>query len=254
MRKTSHWLRLATIIGAAVVLLAFAACGGDDDSGGSATATHTAGSSATATEGGGSTHTSEATEPADTGDIFSQLDALTADVDQISGKVSYTNTEEDGTTSTFTFWSLPPKSRFDTTSADGSSSSYITTADSTYYCDSSSQSCISYGSGTSGGVNPFGIFFSPTTLQAYVAAADAAGVNVDTSDESINGIDASCYTWQDPSDSTNQGKLCFNSDGIVVSEEFTSSSGTFSLKATEVSTDVSDSDFEPPYPVTTLPS
>ena len=253
----SRWNRLliALSVGLAALLLVAAACGGDDDDkktdgGGTAAATRTsesgAGHEATPAggeDGGGNEE-----------DIFGQLEDLGSDLENVTGKVTYNIAEDDGSTTSMTFYAKPPNSRFDTTDSSGTTSIIISTPDTMYICDSDSQSCVGYpGSGDTSSLGAFGAFLSPDVIGTYIQLADAAGVDVNKSDESIGGIDATCYSWEDDtSGDVERFKLCFNDDGIMVYEEIVSGGSTTKLTASEASSDVSDSDFEPPYDVTTL--
>jgi outer membrane lipoprotein-sorting protein len=251
---------LLTMVAFAGLLLA-AACGGDDDddSGGDdggATATDDSGDDG-GDDGGEPTETDDSGDDGgDDGgetDPFAELDELTSDLESITGQISYDITSTDGTTSSMTFYAKPPNSRYD--SSDGSTTStVIYTPETTYICDSSTESCFSTpGSGDSSAAGLLGAFLSPDVLQAYVGAAELAGLDVNISDESFNGIDAQCFAWdEDTEDGINRGKFCFSNDGVLVYEEFVDDSGTTTLEATAYSSDVDDSAFEPPYDVTDL--
>ena len=235
-----------------VLLVALAsACGGDDN--------ESSNSSATATKeaAGGSSSTSKATptkEASSSGsveDALKELQSLGGDISKVTGKVTYTSTDTDGKTSTMTFYSKSGKSRLDTTDSDGATTTIIETADTSIVCDPSSQTCISYGAGGTGSLGlGFLTLFSGSYVDQLVAAAEAQGISVDKSSEKIAGVDATCFSG---TESGGSGKFCFSDSGLMVYEEFGDSSGTTKLEATEVSTDVSDSDFDPPYPVTTIP-
>ena len=90
---------------------------------------------------------------------------------------------------------------------------------------------------------------APLHTDALVSAAEAQGIDVSRSSESIAGTDANCFSGNDNGD---VGKFCFSDDGLMLLSENGSADGSSSsIKATSFSSDVSDSDFEPPYPVTT---
>lgn len=258
MTERSRWLTLAMVIFSVLALLAFAACGGgdDDDDGGDGSATPTRDGGDGGDDGGEDSPTDEPDGDGEE-DPFAQLDELTEGLDQVTGKISYNITDEDGDVSNMTFYSKPPNSRFDST--DGTTTSIIiTTPETTYICDTDSESCLATpGSGDdSSGLGLFGTFLSAEVIAGYVGIAEAAGVDVNQSSESINGIDASCFSWDDDSDEgIDQGKICFSEDaGVMVYQEFTGDSGTTKLEATDYSDDVPDSDFEPPYDVTEIPT
>ncbi len=252
-----RWLLVLLALTAALFLVVASACGGDDDDDDGGDNQPTASDS---TDGGDDNGDDGGDEtPADGGDddggdedIFSQLDELTNELDSVTGKVSYDITDSDGSVSSMAFYAKPPNSRFD--SSDGTTTTIIIyTPDTTYICDSDTESCLATpGSGEeTGALGIFAAFVSPEVLSAYVAVAEAAGADVNKSDESINGIDATCFSWDDDTaDEVGKGKFCFNDAGVMVYQETEDDSGTSKLEATDYSSDVSDSDFEPPYPVT----
>jgi len=71
---------------------------------------------------------------------------------------------------------------------------------------------------------------------------------VSTSSRDIAGEDATCYTLQSPQIEGN-AEVCLNSEGVPLSSTSTAKGVETSVVATAFSRDVSDSDFEPPYPV-----
>lgn len=245
------------VIFSALALLAFAACGGgddDDDSGG--------GNTATATQDGGGGGGDATQDPSDGGDDggdnsdpFANLGDLAEGLDQVTGRVTY-EIDNDGDVSTMKLYSDPPNSRYDTTDSDGNSSIIIYTADNTYSCSSDPEACFALPSDDSGGLGGLGFlsgFFGAGAIGIYTAAAQAAGLDVDTSSEEYGGIDAECFSWADPSDDEGSVKFCFGDNGIMVYEEIKDSTSSTTITLIEYSEDVSDSDFDPPYPVTTIP-
>jgi hypothetical protein len=257
--RTPKWIALALGLSLSVALLALAACGGGGDSTtSSATATTSGRTTATQPPNPDATKTEQATDTSSSSsDIASQLAAFGGDITQATDKVTYTSTDSSGTASTITFYSKPPNSRFDSTSADGSTSAYIETPQTTYICSSDAaqqnQTCLAQpgtGSG-SAGLGSLGSFFSPTLVDALTAAAQAQGVPIKKTSETIAGTDASCFegTYNGSTE-----KFCFSSDGVMLAEQITDASGTTGLTATAYSTNVSDSDFQPLYPVTTIPA
>jgi outer membrane lipoprotein-sorting protein len=256
--RTPKWIALALGLSLSVALLALAACSGGDSTSTSTTATAPAHNTNTQSPNNNATRTEQATATSgsSSADIASQLAALGGNIKQATGKVTYTSTDSSGTTSTITFYSKPPNSRFDSTSADGSTTAYIQTPQTTYICSSDAaqqnQTCLAQpGTGTgSAGLGLFGSFFSPALVDALTAAAQAQGIEIKKTSETIAGTDASCFegTFNGSTE-----KFCFSGDGVMLAEQTTDSSGTTGLTATAFSTSVSDSDFQPPYPVTTIP-
>ncbi len=76
---------------------------------------------------------------------------------------------------------------------------------------------------------------------------------VSTSSRSIAGQNAKCYTVQSPN-ITGQAEYCMSSDGAPLSVKETVQGSEMTMEATDYSSDVSDSDFQPPYPVSSIPS
>ena len=75
---------------------------------------------------------------------------------------------------------------------------------------------------------------------------------MNTSSETIGGIDADCFEWEDPTEDDAFVKFCFGPNGIMVYEEIVDSTSSTKITLKEYSEDVSDDDFEPPYPVSTF--
>jgi hypothetical protein len=253
MNERSRMLTLVLTALSVLALVAFAACGGDDDDGGdsggdtSPTATRTADDN-----GGGGDDDGDDGNGSD--DPFADLDKLTEGLDTITGRISYRITDTDGSESSFTVYSDGTNTRYDSVDDSGSTSIFITTSDTSYTCDTESETCFSYGEGSpGGGINFFTAFLGSGAVGVYVAAARAAGVDIDTSSERHAGTDAQCFSWSDDAD-IGTGKMCFaEGNGVLLYQETVDDDGTFKLEATEFSSSVSDSDFEPPYPVTTIP-
>ena len=71
---------------------------------------------------------------------------------------------------------------------------------------------------------------------------------VSTSSRNIAGEDATCYTLQSP-DIEGNAEVCLSNEGVPLSTTSTAQGVETTLVTTAFSRDVSDSDFEPPYPV-----
>lgn len=251
--RTPKWIALALGLSLAVALLALAACGGGDSTNASATATTSGRTTATQKPNPDATKTDQATATSSSsGDIASQLQALGGDIKQVTGKVTYTDTSSSGSTSTITFYSKPPNSRYDTLDSDGSTSSYIQTPQTTYICTSSDQSCLATAGTGSTGLGLLSGLFSSTYIDALAVAAQVGGVSINKSNETIAGTNATCYSGLS---SGSTDKFCFSDSGVLLETQTTDASGSISgLMATAYSSDVSDSDFQPPYPVSTIPA
>ncbi|MGH7484500.1 MAG: hypothetical protein ACREMY_02705, partial [bacterium] len=179
----------------------------------------------------------------------SSLSDLADNLKDKEGKVSYTftSTAADGTQTggTFVIYLKPGVgSRFDFDDGTGSTGSFITNSDGTYIC--SSDVCFSSPTGTD--VNPFiGLFTDPQTLLNEVG--DVA--NVDHSSKTVAGQDADCYS---ASNDQGAGELCFSHSGLLLSIKGTDADGTgIDFVATSADNSVSDSDFDLPYPVQSIP-
>jgi hypothetical protein len=256
--RTSRSIALAFTPYLAVALLALAACGGGDSTNASATATAPVHATSTQPPGNNTTNTEQATATSEStsssGDVLSQLQALGGGVKQAKGKIMYTETATSGSTTSITYYSKPPNGRYDTTESDGSTTVLIETPATTYICTSREQICTATaGSGTgSAGLGLLSAFFNSSSIDVLVAAAQAQGISITRSSETIAGTDASCYSGEN---SGSAEKLCFSDSGVLLSEQTTDPSGsTTGLMATAYSSDVSDSDFAPPYPVLTIPA
>ena len=256
--RTSRWIPLALTLSLAVALLALAACGGSDSTNASATAISAVHNTGTQPPDNSATRSDQATATTESssssGDILSQLQALRGDVQQAEGKITYTETGASGSTTSITYYSKPPNGRYDSTESDGSTTVYIETPATTYICTSKEQICTATaGSGTgSAALGLLSAFFNSSSIDVLVAAAQAQGISITRSSESIAGTDATCYSGQN---NGNAEKLCFSDSGVLLSEQTTDASGsTTGLTATAYSSEVSDSDFAPPYPVLTIPA
>jgi hypothetical protein len=252
--RTPKWIALALGLSLTVALLALAACGGGDSTTSSATPTTSGRTTATQKPNPNATRTEQATATSSSsGDIASQLAALGGEIKQVTGKVTYTDTSSSGRTSTVTLYSKAPNSRYDSVGSDGSTSSYIETPTTTYSCTSSDMKCIAIPGGGAGstGLGLLSGLFSSTYIDALALAAQVGGISITKSNETIAGTNATCYSGLS---SGSNDKFCFSDSGLLLETQTTDSSGGISgLIATAYSTDVSDSDFQPPYPVTTIP-
>ncbi len=237
------WSLLAFAAMAGALGFAAQACGGGEDEGEEPTATRPSeGGQATqpsGDQGGGG-------DAGDLRDIAGNLEGATFKVTlAMSGDLAADVGEGE-----MTWYQKPPKTRFDlTTRAEGQELSFvvINTPDASYVCTSfpgAGGSCFS-GEGDTGG-SPFAGFTD--IVEGIDEEIKAGDVTVRTRTErEIAGIDAICWEIESPEGA---GNFCASESGIPLLIEVTSSEGTFRLEATDVSEDVSDSDFEPPYEVT----
>ena len=247
----NKWLLPAVGLGVVVIaiILLIALCSGggddDDDSGGD-----DQGSVPTATaDGGGGDETPEATD--DSGDdSAAALEQLSASWGDASGKIVYefkTSTGGTDSTTKMTYYIDPPNSRTDFEDESGEVTSFIQQGDKTYVC--SAGSCFSYPGG--GGVNPIpfvGDYAYPDAISDTVAGL--GGVEIDRSEDKIAGVDVTCFKVEVAGSETG---WCFSDDGLLLLSSTKSAGSGFEMRATEVDTEVSDADFDPPFDVVEIP-
>lgn len=259
-------LLLAPFAALLIAALALAAaCGGDDsgddggdDGNGEPTATEPAGDNGDGSDDGDDNgDDGNGDDNGDDGDDSGSLDDLrnlTGEFGEFSGRVTYdftTDAEGVQVAGSMTIYSDGDRSRFEYT-AEGSTIIGITTPDATYSCTSfGGQGFCFEGEGDETGDDiPFvEDFADPDDLDDQF---DDFGddVEVSRSSEEIAGRDGECYTVTgDLGNDQGSAKYCFDpGDGILLLSSWMSNAGeTFEMRATEISGDVSDSDFEPPY-------
>jgi len=123
--------------------------------------------------------------------------------------------------------------------------------DTTYYCTSAPEmaeggTCFSAPSGATGGVGDMVSEFEKTLTDPSINV-------LSTSSRNIAGEDAKCYTVSAP-DIEGQAEMCLSGEGVPLYTKETAAGVETTMEATDFSHDVSDGDFEPPYPVSTMPS
>jgi hypothetical protein len=244
----SHIVRAGLLVFVLVAgLLAFAACGDDDSD----------------VDGGEPTATSEPsdgepTEPSDgaggDGDAASELQDLAGRALDQELKITY-QFAGGGLDGTMTLAWLPPNSwRVDLASADGDFT-LINAGEGSFFCtsDGGEGTCLSIPGGGDALDVPFlGFLTNPDELSSFVVGS-FAGVDVERSSDSIAGEDVTCYSVAgEVEGEEGSGTFCFNDDGVMLRMQASSPEGDFTLEATDFSSDVSEADFEPPYPVQDL--
>lgn len=145
------------------------------------------------------------------------------------------------------------RSRFDLdTDAGGEvvSATFITTPDEVYFC--SEATCLAFPSGAQ---SPFPNPSAALTEQVSGIDDRVLGGSVrDAGTRTIAGIEARCFTFDAPGSGIAEGESCVSPEGVPVLTVWEGDEGSFRLEATSYSSEVSDEDFEPPFPVTQLPS
>jgi hypothetical protein len=96
--------------------------------------------------------------------------------------------------------------------------------------------------------------YSALVTQVEKALTDPSVNVLSTSSRNIAGEDAKCYTVSGPG-IEGQAETCLSGEGVPLYAKEMALGVETTMEATDVSRDVSDSDFEPPYPVSgELPS
>jgi hypothetical protein len=90
--------------------------------------------------------------------------------------------------------------------------------------------------------------YSALATQSEKALTDPSVNVLSTGSRNIAGEDAKCYTVSGP-DIQGQAEMCLSGDGVPLYTKEIAVGAETTMEATQVSRDVSDSDFEPPYPV-----
>ncbi|HZP27054.1 MAG TPA: hypothetical protein VFB90_08415 [Dehalococcoidia bacterium] len=142
-----------------------------------------------------------------------------------------------------------PRSRIDITSSDGSKVTIISDSKTTLFCTDQGQAqCISFGndSGVGLGSADFAGLVNPDTLAGIAQEVP----DLKASDRKIIGQDARCFGGTD--NQGGNGEICFSKSGLLLLITGGDETGSFRMEATEISKDVQDSAFNPPFPVTDL--
>ena len=245
--RNLRWLTVPVI---AVALLSTACKSGDDseDSGDTADATTTT-ATATATEGGSEATATESSsgggDAADLADIFAGFQNATFNVTyQLESDAS----AEDAMSGTWN-WIRDndnERTRFEVEFA-GDKVIMITTPEQSLLC--SDGACFD-ASGVMGAAMPnIGDMFTQSIDEVQAQTTSATVHRIDG--RTIAGVDAECVEFEDTAEGAS-GTACYAEGGIPLLIDSETSDGNFHLEATSFSKDVSDSDFEAPFPVTRI--
>jgi hypothetical protein len=242
--------RLLLVVSFVVIssLLAWACGGGGEEKPSGPTApaatspageTPAAGKTAEAGAGGG-----------EFGDLIGKFNQATFKVTyQLSGDGA------NATQGSMTWYKKGDNLRMDMTDEAGgqqTSAIFIEGPDKSYFCSNGPEvgggsSCFAVPAGQGTGVSDIAAGLENTLTDPNVDI-------VSTSSRKIAGEDAKCYTIRSP-DVEGESEICLSNEGVPLFTKETVEGVETTMEATDFSRDVSDSDFEPPYPVTEeLPS
>ena len=222
-----------------------------------------AGSLAIACGGGGTSDGDDNGGDGPSGDGNAELREILEQFGVKEFKIVYNFTSNvDGaadTGGTMTFYVKPPDSwRMDSNFA-GVDLITISSGGSTYICTSAGglDTCLESPVEDSAAVPFLDVFTDPDGLIDLVDTS-FGGVDVDRSDRTIAGLDASCFSVAgEIEDAAGSAEYCFGEGGLLLFASFGGSSaegsGSFTIEATSVDDSVSDSDFDPPYDITEIP-
>lgn len=175
----------------------------------------------------------------------------------VKATFTYAMSDEDTPGSTVTLYRDPPKVRMDVSDeTEGINVILISTPDKTYSCwQEGEDQCVAYPPGTDvGNIDSFLSSWDPGALEAELSEF-TGNVQIASFSEKVAGYDASCVSVEgNIGERDGLIKFCFASNGLLLYESWKDAAETseWTLRATDIGT-VSDSDFEPPYPVSQAP-
>jgi hypothetical protein len=240
------------------VTLALSGCGDDDDSvstnSPSGAPTETTEATSTSTASQLATLSEAPTSNVDT-DELSDLQDLSKDLADATGRVTYqfeSTASGEQFVGTTTIYYKEGNSRTDFSSDEGTYT-IIATSTASYFCvaDSGEGFCTA-GEGGLSGVSTLPFVQSFSDDEQFQALIDGLSQVNAADSQTIAGKDAKCYRFTgDFGSGPGNGTMCFSDTGLTLLSHFDADNGdTYDMEASEVSEDVSGSDFEPPYPVT----
>jgi hypothetical protein len=233
--RRSRWFLLASFV-VFSSLLAWACGGGGEEKPGAATAPAA---------------TSPAGKTPEAGGAGGQFGDLTQKFAAATLKVTYklSSSGEDGFVGTMTLYKKGDNVREDFEGESGgekTSATFITRPDKSYVCGQAPDTgeggtCFSQSTEAGQG---------PTEIVADLenTLTDPNLEVMSTSSRVIAGEDTECYTVRSP-ELEGEGEICLSNDGLPLFSKSTVEGVETTVEATDFSRDVSDSDFEPIYPV-----
>ncbi len=239
--RTFRWIAVPVI----ALALVGTACGGDDSSDATSTATATGSADSTAT----SEATGTATEAASGGDDI-DLASIFAGFATASFNITYNmegGSDADAMTGEWTWIqdTAGNRTRFEVDS-DGQTLVMITTAEQTIIC--AEGSCFDGGGAMGAAMPNIGDMFTEGIDDVQAEASGGTVRRIDG--RTIAGVDAECVEFE--SDDGTEGTACYAEGGIPLLIDGTTADGAFHMEAVRFSTDISDGDFEPPFPVMSI--
>ena len=234
---------------------ALAACGDDDSTTNTPTKAATTSSASSPTSAGAKTTTSTSGNPAQ--DLQQAASNLKDSPFKVVYEMSQTDSSGKTTNGTLTLVQKDKKS-YVGGSGDlfGTSGAFALIDDgtNTYLCTASPQkACIKTKStGGAGGAAAIAAAFAPDKVLEKLNKSGATVKQV--TNQTIAGRDAKCYSVTDSS-GTGTGCIDSKSNLLLLADgsNLTTDGTKTTMKATEVNTSPADSEFEPPYPVQSLP-
>jgi len=238
--RRSRWLLVLSFV-VISSLLAWACGGGGEEKPAAATAP-------AATSQAGETPEAGQTPEAQEGD--GEFGDLANKFAQATFKATYTLTEEGGLTEgSMTWYKKGDSLRMDfagETEGQQMSAIFIMLPDKSYLCTATPE--IAEGGSCYATTGTEGQGVSEMAAELESTLTDPSVEIVSTSSRKIAGQDAKCYTVRSP-DIEGDSEICLSEEGAPLSTKETVEGAETSMEATDFSRDVSDSDFEPPYPI-----
>jgi hypothetical protein len=235
------WLVLLSLI-VASSMLAWACGGGGDNK--SPTQTSPAGPTAAAGETPQPAGTPQAGQFSGLSDKFAQANfKATFDVKSTGG----TQGDFSGTLIMYKKGDLLREDFQSESAGTTTTATYITTPDKSYVCSPASQAGESdtcFAAATQAGEGAGQI-----VADLEKVLTDSSLEVVSTSTRNIAGEDADCYTIRS-SGLDGEAEICLSKEAVPLYTKSTAQGAESTLEATAFSREVSDSDFQPPYPIT----
>ena len=238
--RTFRWLAIPML----ALALVGTACSSDEDGGEDSSATEAAETTATSEASGAATESASGGDDVDLASIFAGFATTSFNVTfNMEG-----DSAGEATTGEWTWIqdTAGNRTRFEVNS-DGQNVVMITTAEQTLVC--ADGSCFDAGGAMGAAMPNIGDIFNEGIDDVQAEASSGTIRRIDG--RTIAGVDAECVEFEDSADGT-KGTACYAEGGIPLLIDSTTADGTFRMEATSYSTDLSDSDFEAPFPVLSL--